>query len=518
MPEALRHPNSVPRLSLRRVLRSAWTGAWLVAAVAALVLGYDLAAEPHFVDESAYYSQSYYARVFAQGLRDDASWLEFPAYDLPPLPKYLIGAALWLADTPTPGPREAGAWYLNTSLRFDPPGALAAARVPFVAVGVLGCVAIYGLGVLLGGRPVGLLAALLLMENPLYHTHARRAMSDVPCEAFMLLALLAALWAWRQFLAGRSIPAAWIVAMLAGVAAGLALLCKLSGMLALMVMASWVALAWAVAGSMIQRSPSGTGTGGTSESLSHNAGFREGEAPAEPSDAEALGSAQASPSPSGTDTKPGRAIGDSAQPMGTKFGYSLAMLIAAAIAGVVFTALNPYMTAHPRRAINPRSIKIQRLGLMGRARNMLELRLETARYQQNEFKHNALNTPYDKASTTFVQGFGRFGPLGPRVDDSTIRYDLRQDRGAIFWLPWVIASAVWAGWHGWEQVKRGQPPVAWAILDYFLVALTVVMVYLPLAWNRYFLSLQAPSALLAAGFAVALARRAWERVSRTGGH
>jgi hypothetical protein len=495
------------------MLHSAWTGAMLVVVVATLVLGFNLAAEPHFVDESAYFSQSYYARIFAEGLRDDVQWLEFPAYDLPPLPKYMIGAALWLADYPAPGPHQASAWYADTSRRFETIGSLTAARVPFVAVGVLGCVAIYGLGVMLGGRFVGFLAAFLLMENPLYHTHSRRAMSDAPCEAFMLVALLMALWTWRQFLSSRSIPAAWLSAIVAGVAVGLALLSKLSGMLALMVMASWVGLAWGVRRSWargnvinVTRSTTPLMNGGLKEVGS---GFGRWQRRASALDY--------FPFFKGGASQPGRDADSGERTRSPKSGFSFAMLMAAIISGLVFIALDPYMTALPRRAINSRMVEIRRMGLVERAKRMADLRLEMAQGQKLAFPHNALYSAYDKVSTTFVQGFGRFGPMGPRVNDSRIRYDFRQDRGALLWLPWVIASAMWAAWFGWEQARRGHPPVSWAILDYFLVALTVVMAYVPMAWDRYFLSLQAPSALLGAGFAVALAREVRQRVFRQAG-
>jgi 4-amino-4-deoxy-L-arabinose transferase-like glycosyltransferase len=412
----------------------------VVALCAAAVLGYDLASEPHFVDESAYFSQSYFARLFAEGRRDDAAWVSYAAFDLPPLPKYLIGTTLWLGGYHAPNPQAASSWYGDTSLRFDPPGALAAARIPSVVLGALGCVAIYGLGVLAAGRGVGALAALLLVMNPLYHTHARRAMSDVPCEAFVLICLFFSLWAWRQLLSGRSARLAWLGSGTAGIAAGLAILSKFSGALALMVVASWVGLALA-------------GGGGWARKLA------------------LLG----------------------------------ASVFTAAIAAVVFVALNPALTAHPTRPGSP-GPDIANFGMIERARKMATMRLDVAAGQQRMFAHNATITPWDKVSTVAVQGFGRFGPCGPRRDDSRIRYDRAQDWGALLWLPWVFYGVGWALVAGRKQAKTGDPPTAWAILDHFIVALTVVTVYLPLAWDRYFLSIQAPSCLLASGVAVAAAK------------
>src|SRR4051794_1086678 len=120
----------------RRVARAPWTGAIVVGMGAVAVLGWDLAAEPWFVDESAYYSQSYFFNLFASGRVNDPAGLVSRGCALPPLTKYLVGAALRSAGYNTPGPAEARAWYNNTSLRFDPPGALTVARVPIVVVGV----------------------------------------------------------------------------------------------------------------------------------------------------------------------------------------------------------------------------------------------------------------------------------------------------------------------------------------------------------------------------------------------
>src|SRR5437667_11282768 len=64
-----------------------------------------------FVDEYAYISQSYYADHFFRGEFNHPDWLEFFAFDLQPLPKYLIGLSLRAAHLPMPGPRHALAWY-----------------------------------------------------------------------------------------------------------------------------------------------------------------------------------------------------------------------------------------------------------------------------------------------------------------------------------------------------------------------------------------------------------------------
>ena len=59
---------------------------------------------------------------------------------------------------------------------------------------------------------------------------------------------------------------------------------------------------------------------------------------------------------------------------------------------------------------------------------------------------------------------------------------------------------------GKHQHRRPRPPTAWVLIVWACLALGVVTAYLPMAWDRYQLPIQAPAALLAA---LALAS-AWE--------
>ncbi len=112
-----------------------------------------------FEDEYAYIAQSYYADLFFAGRFHDPAWLEFPAYDLPPLPKYLIGLAFKVARLPMPQPSAAWAWYDHYG-HFGTSLTLPVARVPIIFVGALGCVAIFACGVLVKDGRVGTIAAL----------------------------------------------------------------------------------------------------------------------------------------------------------------------------------------------------------------------------------------------------------------------------------------------------------------------------------------------------------------------
>src|SRR5262245_55915664 len=80
---------------------------FLVGAVSLIVLGYDLRSEPHWPDESAYISQSFFLDLLLGGQHNDPTWLSFAALDLAPLPKYLIGLMLRGAGIPRPSMVDA---------------------------------------------------------------------------------------------------------------------------------------------------------------------------------------------------------------------------------------------------------------------------------------------------------------------------------------------------------------------------------------------------------------------------
>jgi hypothetical protein len=179
--------------------------------------------------------------------------------------------------------------------------------------------------------------------------------------------------------------------------------------------------------------------------------------------------------------------------------------VAAVVAGLTFVALDPYMTARPSRVFSPTVARVRAMSLLERTRQMFRLRFQVSAEQQEMFPHNALRTRAEKVAAVAVQGFGRFGPFGPSHSDSTRRFDQAQDWGAVLWLPWVAAGAVWAWRRGRAQRLAGEPPTAWAVLVHFVVALAVVTAYIPMAWDRYYLPLQAPATLLAAGAMVGAA-------------
>ncbi len=418
--------------------------------------------EAEFVDEWAYVSQAYFATLLNRP--DDPRWLEYPAYDLPPLPKYLIASALWAGGKPIPGRIEMLKWYGDTSSRSGDHAMLAQARWPSVVLGAAGCLGLMTLGALGLDLRVGLLAAVFLAVNPLYSTHARRAMSDVPTEAFTLLAYAAALWGWTRVDAGLRSKWTPLLAILgSGVLMGLAVLSKLSGGLAVMILLSWTALFLAL---------------------------------------------------------PGRSLCSGRYERLTR---GLAAALSMGVAYAVFLALNPFLTSHPPTQPMTGKTNLLDKGIVGRTLFLLEHRSEVSKRGQQAFFNDATRTPAAKVAAVAVQGFGRFGPLGRKLHvppekrrdperqlwdhDSTVRFDPRQDLGAIVWLPLVLIGAYVVFRRGREQRSRGESPAAWALLLQWGITLATVTAFLPLAWDRYYLPLQASSSLLASAAVVALVDR-----------
>jgi 4-amino-4-deoxy-L-arabinose transferase-like glycosyltransferase len=315
------------------------------------------------------------------------------------------------------------------------------ARIPSTLCGAAGCLGLYVIGALVLDRKTAWFAFLLLLINPLYGLLARRAMSDIPCESMVIGSVAFGLIAWRRFLEGqtRSISA-WLSMTFAGLFAGFAILCKFSGMLALMTLAVWCVLG------VILRNRGIAGRG----------------------------------------------------------AYCVGYAIAAFLAMGTFVMLNPFMTAHPpAESLSRDQAELDRMNLWQRFQFQLKLRTEVAEGQRKRFVHNALESPLEKIKVVAVQGFGRFGPFGKRgwsseEKTSERRYDWEQDWGALIWGPLVVAGFLAACLRGLRQFRSNEVPTCWAIAAWAIVAFGVVTAYIPLAWDRYLLPIQSVSCILVA--------------------
>ena len=426
---------------------------WGIAAVGLIAFAtfaIALPDEPAFADEWAYIAQSYYGPIWWGGDWDDPKWLDYAAVDLPPLPKYLIGGMIRLGGRPMPDRADALAWYRDTSSTCGGPDLLVWSRWPMVALGAIGCMAAASIGTMAFGPRAGMLSGLVLAIDPLYRMHARRAMSDVPTEAFTLMALAVGLWAWRGMLIGeRPWRSALALSFGSGAFAGLAVLSKLSGGLAVMTIGAWAALAILLPKVAIRR--------------------------------------------------------------------KLAVVLATGAAGLAsfatFVLGNPTLTAAPESPTAATYLQVD--GLFRRTMAILEHRDEVSKAAQANglFKAQgyALTDPASKVAVVAVQGFGRFGPFGPSSTDSIKRFDPSQDWGAALWGPLVLFGIGWGARAGLLQQRSGNAPTSWAVLLAFGVALATVTAFIPLAWDRYMLPIQAGAAILASGGCDGVIRAAFRR-------
>jgi hypothetical protein len=274
--------------------------------------------------------------------------------------------------------------------------------------------------------------------------HARRAVADVPCEALVLSTTAVALWFWQRTLSGRIRPWGWIGAVLGvGVLAGLAILAKLNGGLALMTIGTWTVLALTL----------------------------------------------------------------TSVPARRRLSVLASLPVISAIALATFALLNPTLTARPAGPVPEDPAAIAREGIGGRLAAILWHRVKLSDLQREVHSDYALVGSWEQLKAVAVQGFGRFGPFGPWRSHPPVRYDWAQDRGAIVWGPWVLMGALWAGFRGRSQLREGVPPTAWAILLQAVLALVTVTIYIPMAWDRYFLPIESGLTLLAAGAAIACCDR-----------
>jgi hypothetical protein len=191
-------------------------------------------------------------------------------------------------------------------------------------------------------------------------------------------------------------------------------------------------------------------------------------------------------------------------PVRSKLKVLAQSVCAGAAAFGVFVALNPLLWTHPPGALPPDLESLAAKSLLGRTKAVIAFRGSVFDGASKTFPDDALASPVAKAAVVAVQGFGRFGPLGIRRLVSQPRYDWGMDCGALVWGPLVVSGALILLGRGRRELAAGEPPVAWAIVAQWAVALLTVTAFIPLAWDRYMLPIQAVSALLAATAIVAV--------------
>jgi hypothetical protein len=189
----------------------------------------------------------------------------------------------------------------------------------------------------------------------------------------------------------------------------------------------------------------------------------------------------------------------------------------------VFVALNPLMFAQPHidSSLSTATRELAAKGLLGRAKFLVDFRREwSSDALKNEtFKKDWLLTIPDRIRMTVWEGFGRFSPLGPRqikTREPRPETESFTEYGRVFsavWLPLVGLGLLLCVRQGLAAMRAGRPPLAWAIALYMAATQAIVILLIPLNWDRYYLPIQAPAAALVALGIAAISQRIMRRAA-----
>lgn len=407
-----------------------------------------LSEEPYFADEGAMYAQSYYWRLYSARLWHHPHWLVYPAFDHPPLSKYLFGISLRVHGLEPPRDLDPWVRWMGGNFYDYDLDRITACRVPVAIAGALGVMLTYLAGRLLQGRFTGLAAALLLAGCPLYYTHARRAMGDILTEAATVATVLLGFILARRT-SGRTPPLGTVTLLLVlAVIAALPPLAKLNGAMAPVFV--WLGLLACVTGLLTRR------------------------------------------------------IWRWAS-IATLLGFPL-------LSFCVFTALNPTLFARPSlqeletdpyarlatwRTEDPGLLE---RGPVGRAIYLLKFRASVMREGAERFPRDRVRTLTERLRSLWADGFGRFSPLASRVrttDEQGHDVVSFQAPGIVswFWGLLVILGVLSFLTAGRERLRNGQAPAEWVLFAYASGVILVLATTLPLRWDRYFLPLQTVATL-----------------------
>ena len=194
--------------------RSSFVLPLAVFALAATVMLQRAATVGYNTDEGQHIATAeYFEIVFLQGRLGGPPWEEtYWTLTQPPIPRYVLGAAIWLSGNPVPrldpahriqevrGPNRERYWdpatYTNERRLAEErrverrrPAVLAAARVPMALFAAGAVLLLFLLGRALAGTIAGLVAALGLLWAPLGLTLLPRAHAEGPLLLFILLGL-----------------------------------------------------------------------------------------------------------------------------------------------------------------------------------------------------------------------------------------------------------------------------------------------------------------------------------------
>ena len=461
-------------------------GGVAVALVAVWAYVPRLADQPWFADESAYVAETYYYHLlFHRGDPWHEDWQREGAMQDPPVAKYLFGLAMDLAglDVPTDyGPTFR--WFHVAFTPPDDPRVLPVARTVSAVAGVIACLALYALAVRTWGMGAAVVASVLWCVNPLIRMSARRAMRDAIAECLVLLTVLLGAAVCRRLTAAR---VRWRgtcgLAVLLALCGALATGTKLNGAVGLLSFALMLVLTWAW---LVYRHVAGAKGKGARNLLC--------EAPYGPCGQKV----------------PGTFSFRSRTPL---WVVPLLGVGTAALAFMIFCATNPYLLGG-----GPDDTVFTQTARMLRHRNAVN---QQARIRFHRADGTGLFTPPDKLWAVCRRGCGSYATLHPMLarelvgsyvdlsailpgeldgtSEARVRDDWTREHpiltvavvapvSALIALVGLILVGARLRRHSIEQTLTTTLP--W--LAYLVVTTLIVIGFVHLDWDRYYIPLMAP--------------------------
>ncbi len=202
-------------------------------------------------DEGFYIGNSrYFYYLFVEHDVTRREWRDsFATHTQPMLVRYVVGAWFWLHGYTVdriPPPTDYGQSYEQNVRRGAIPGPAmqALTRAPMIAIAALAIVLLYLLGRVLVDRIAGLGAAAAAIAGAPAEARLIRAQPEALLVMLLILTLLIGMLGMRRGRRG-SLPVWWAVAL--GVTLGLGLQAKLTMVLSLVSIVTWMTLVMAIA-------------------------------------------------------------------------------------------------------------------------------------------------------------------------------------------------------------------------------------------------------------------------------
>lgn len=182
-------------------------------------------------------SHKYFKLLFIYKNVSSKQWGKFSAYDQPPVGKYVMGLALFIAGDKDEIQEleQMNSWDFSKDYDWNvangaipPMKLLHAARLTMAILGIFTCLLIYYIGRSIFGLKTGIIASLLLAYNPLMVSCSRRAMPDALFLFFVTANIALIMFFYRSFLK-QELQKTVVFAALIGINIALASATKLNG-------------------------------------------------------------------------------------------------------------------------------------------------------------------------------------------------------------------------------------------------------------------------------------------------